>query len=56
MFVFEDMDPIINWFDVASDGRFLMRKNVDHADVSPSRQITVVLNWDQELLERVPVD
>ena len=43
-------------YDVAPDGRFLMVKSGPQpdADVS-SPEITVVLNWHQELLERVPV-
>ena len=44
-------------YDVARDGRFLMVKTSGPTgeDVSPP-QITVVLNWHDELLERVPVD
>ena len=38
-------------YDVASDGRFLMIK----ADAPAVPQINVVLNWDQELLARVPI-
>ena len=39
-------------YDVTPDGRrFLMLKR--HEDVQP--QLTVVLDWTQELLERVPV-
>ena len=43
-------------FDLAADGRFLMirRAGVPDADAA-SPQINVVLNWTQELLERVPV-
>ena len=36
------------------DGRFLMRKLVTES--SGGNNISVVLNWFQELLERVPVD
>ena len=46
-----------NW-DISLDGqRFLMLKEADQdgADSSASRNITVVLNWHSELLERVPV-
>ena len=41
-------------YDVAEDGqRFLLAlRNPD----SPAREIHVVLNWSQELLERVPID
>ena len=45
-------------FDIAPDGqRFLMIKEggTTSEDAAPS-QITVVLNWHQELLERVPVN
>ena len=39
-------------YDVSPDGqRFLMVM-----EDTPRRQINVVLNWSQELLERVPVD
>ena len=38
-----------NW-DVAPDGRFLMMQQLP-SDLS----INIVLNWHQELLERVPV-
>ena len=44
-------------YDVAPDGRLLMLKAVP--DESPEQihtQVTVVLNWTQELLERVPID
>ena len=47
-----------NW-DISPDGqRFLMLKNVGEGNsgATASPQITVVLNWSQELLERVPVD
>ena len=39
-------------FDLAPDGRFLMIKDADSA---PARQINVVRNWVEELVERVPV-
>ena len=43
-------------YDVAPDGRFLMIQPEEGADGGePSPEITVVLNWHQELLERVPV-
>ena len=41
-------------WDVASDGRFLMVKEQAATDATETR-IHVVLNWDQELLERVPI-
>ena len=41
-------------YDVAPDGRFLMIRAEGQA--SDSRRINVVLNWFQELTERVPVD
>ena len=46
-------------YDVTVDGqRFLMLETVaDEVGSEPPReQITVVLNWHQELLERVPVN
>ena len=39
-------------YDVAPVGRFLMVKPEERASVS---QISIVQNWHQELLERVPV-
>ena len=36
---------------IASDGRFLMNVTVDEPATSP---ITVVLNWQEELKQRVP--
>jgi serine/threonine-protein kinase len=43
------------WYDVSPDGqRFLMLKPVDSAASAPT-QINVVLNWHQELLQKVPV-
>ena len=41
-------------YDVAPDGRCLMIKSGGD-EVAPPWQITVVLHWDQELLERVPI-
>ena len=41
-------------YDVAPDGRFLMLKETDDGAAGVT-QIQVVLNWHQELLERVPV-
>ena len=40
-------------YDVADDGRFLMLKAEGQA---PPRQITVVLNWFEELKARVPTN
>ena len=43
-------------YDVAPDGRFLMVTTGDQTgEDATSPQISVVLNWHQELLERVPV-
>ena len=43
-------------YDVASDGRFLMVKPNGQADEdAPQAEITVVLNWFEELKARVPV-
>ncbi len=36
------------------DGRFLMTKPVNEVEVEQN-SITVVLNWHEELLERVPI-
>ena len=47
-----------NW-DISPDGqRFLMLKNAAQTGTQDDAlpQITVVLNWHQELLERVPVN
>ena len=41
-------------YDVAADGRFLMVSGVTAADARPP-EINVVINWFQELTERVPV-
>ena len=44
------------YYDVSSDGeRFLMLEDQSEGDDSSPPVITVVLNWTQELLERVPV-
>ena len=45
-------------WDVAEDGRFLMIKNAGQDDTGDNvpPQINVVLNWDQELLERIPMN
>ena len=40
-------------YDVAPDGRFLMVA-MDEETVAASRRITVVINWFEELKERVP--
>ena len=40
-------------YDVAPDGRFLIVRA--GGQVPDSRRINVVLNWHQELLERVPI-
>ena len=42
-------------YDVAPDGRFLMIKPPTSEESSGASQITVVLNWFQELTDRVPV-
>ena len=42
-------------YDVAADGRFLMVSGVTAADARPP-EINVVINWFQELTERVPVN
>ena len=43
-------------YDVAPDGRFVMVKTAgDAMEQTQAPQITVVLNWSQELLERVSV-
>ena len=41
-------------YDVSPDGRFLMIRTGD-GDAPETGQATIVLNWTQELLERVPV-
>ena len=47
----------VRTYDISPDGqRFLMIKQDAQAeDGSPPAEITVVLNWHQELLERVPI-
>ena len=42
---------------VAPDGRFLMMKDAaaDGSDGQMPTQVVLVLNWHQELLERIPV-
>ena len=42
-------------YDIAPDGRFLMVKLVDADGGQEAADITVVLNWLEELKERVPV-
>jgi len=42
-------------YDVAPDGRFLMISQVEDETVAPLPQIVLVLNWFEELRERVPV-
>ena len=42
-------------YDVAPDGRFLMLKAADETGEAPPAQITVVLNWFEELTARVPI-
>ena len=43
-------------WDLANDGRFLMVKEIGSSDgTGAGRQITVVLNWFEELTELVPV-
>lgn len=48
-------------YDIHPDGdRFLMIRNAEADDDEPAAdplpRINVVVNWDQELLERVPLD
>lgn len=44
-------------FRVSHDGRFLVGQRTESTDQSESfPHLVVVLNWDQELLERVPID
>ena len=43
-------------YDLGPDGRFLMLKPLEREGDRRPPQITVVINWHQELLERVPVD
>ncbi len=43
-------------YDVAPDGRFLMIRQAGQTDATgPLPQITVILNWFEELTARVPV-
>ena len=42
-------------FDIGLDGRFLMLKPLPAEDTAGAPEITIVLNWHEELLERVPV-
>ena len=49
--------PYTRMFDVARDGRFLVVTASDAGkDDRIPRQINIVLNWIQELKDRVPVD
>jgi len=51
------LEAVGRTFDVAPDGRFLMIKDTGNsAGVDSSPQINVVINWHQELLDRVPVN
>ena len=44
-------------YDIALDGRFLMIKSEAATEGNAEEpEITVVLNWHQELLERVPLN
>ena len=43
-------------YDVAPDGRFLMVSGAQGSDSAQPLEINVVVNWDQELLTRVPVN
>ncbi len=50
------VDGAVLFFDVAPDGRFLtVKMSPQIGDAGPARQIHVVQDWTQELLERVPV-
>ena len=44
----------IRQYHVAPDGRFLMQRRPRATDGGEAPQITVVLNWFEELRERVP--
>ena len=44
-----------NAFDVASDGRFLMIRDDSLLNENEPAEVTIVLNWFEELKERVPV-
>ncbi len=48
------VDDFSRAYDMTDDGRFLMMKPADSAQ-GPDAEINVVLNWHDELLERVPV-
>ncbi len=41
-------------YDVAPDGRFVMLSRSTESEQARVEQLVVVLNWTQELLERVP--
>ena len=44
-------------YDVAPDERLvLIRRGADTSENDATPQINIVLNWSQELLERVPID
>ena len=42
-------------YDTGPDGRFLMVQTADETGADASQEIRVIINWDQELLERVPI-
>ncbi|SVB18307.1 uncharacterized protein METZ01_LOCUS171161, partial [marine metagenome] len=47
---------VVRPYDLTRDGeRFLMSKSGGAGEAGGSPQITVVLNWFEELMERVPV-
>lgn len=46
----------IRGYDVAADGRFLIRKFDQPLPSAPHARIVLVLNWFEELKRRVPVD
>jgi len=56
---FLDPDRVTRTYDITPDGqRFLMVFPADQADSdaeTPDEQINIVLNWFEELKERVPV-
>ena len=55
-YLFVQSDRAGRPFDLAPDGRFLMvRLPGQRSTDAPPPAITVVLNWRQELLERVPI-
>ena len=43
-------------YDISPEGRFVFVENLSGLNDAGSRQINVVLNWHQELKERVPVN